>query len=326
VKILLTGGTGFIGRNLAVKLSQKGYTVRCLVRDIGRAAWMENYAGLQPVKADLEHKRSIFSHLTDIEAVLHLAGATKAKNKDDYFRINGVATANLLDAVLMQGTTVKKVLYVSSLAVAGPHTSQQPALENEPAAPITYYGESKLLGEHLLRQKCKGISWTIIRPAAVYGPFDKDVFLFFKLAHSGIVPVLGDARMELSMIHVDDVTEGIILAAFAEESEGEIYYLSDGRVHYLENILKLLKEITGGGKVIRVPPIVGRIAGFIGDCSAYISGKPQVINSQKVKEALQKGWVCNTKKIGGQLGFTPAVQLEAGFEATYNWYKTAGWL
>jgi nucleoside-diphosphate-sugar epimerase len=287
---------------------------------------MKHYTGLEPAQADLEHKLSILSHLTDIDTVLHLAGVTKAKNRDDYFRKNGATTANLLDAVLMQGTTVKKILYVSSLTVAGPHTSDHPALEDDPPAPITHYGESKLLGEQLLRQKCKGISWTIIRPPAVYGPFDRDVFLFFKMAHSGIVPLLGDAAMQLSMIHVNDAVEGIILAAFAEESDGEVYYLSDGQVHYLENIFKLLINTTGGGKIIRVPAIVGRLAGFIGDCSAYVSGKPQVVNSQKVKEALQKGWVCNANKISRQLGFTPAVQLDAGFESTYNWYKTAGWL
>ncbi len=326
MKVLLTGGTGFIGRNLAVKLSKKGYKVRCLVRDLNRAAWMKNHPGLEPIKGDLEHKRSIVPHLSDIDLVLHLAGVTKARNRDDYFRINAEAAGTFFDSVLDGRRRVRKILYISSLAAAGPHTSKGPARENGEVSPITYYGESKLLGEHLLQEKCKDIPWTIIRPPIVYGPFDKDVFIYFKMAKSGIIPIMGKGQIELSIIHVDDVTDGIILAAISEKSAGEIFYISDGRVHTLEEIAKLLIKIRGGGKVIRFPSFFAKIAGLIGDWIAYCSNEPQVINSQKMKEALQDGWVCNVDKIRAKLGFMPSVELETGFESTYHWYRNAGCL
>ena len=132
--------------------------------------------------------------------------------------------------------------------------------------------------------------------------------------------------MELSMVHVDDLTDGIILAAFSEKSDGEIFHLSDGGVHTWEDIAKLLIKIKGGGKIIRVPSIFAKIAGAVGDGIAYFSSKPQVINSQKLKEALQVGWVCNIDKIRTHLGFIPNVELETGFESTYLWYRNAGWL
>ncbi len=326
MKILLTGGTGFIGRNLAAKLAKMGHVVRCLVRDMNRASWMSDHPGLEPVQGDLEYKDSIFPHVSEVDLVFHLAGLTKAKNRDAFMRVNGEGTGILVDAVVQAAKRIKKILYVSSLAVAGPHTSEAPARENGKASPITDYGESKLLGERLLLEKCKGIPWTIIRPPVVYGPYDKDVFVYFKMAHSGLILLAAKRGMELSFIHVDDVTDGIMLAGFTEKSDGEIFYLSDGKFYTVEEVVGTLSKIAGGGRIIRLPLFAGKIVGIWGDCIARISSKPQVINSQKVKEAVQEGWVCNIDKIKELLNFIPHVELEAGLESTYLWYKNAGWL
>jgi nucleoside-diphosphate-sugar epimerase len=326
MKILLTGGTGFIGRNLAVKLSKMGHHVLCLARDMSRADWMSNHPGLEPVQGDLENKESILPHLSDLDLVFHLAGLTKARNRDEFIRVNGLATGILVDAVLQGAKRIKKILYVSSLAVAGPHTSQDPAQENGKVAPITVYGEGKLLGEQLLLEKCRDIPWTIIRPPIVYGPYDRDVFVYFKMANSGLILLAVNRVLELSLIHVDDVTDGIILAGFSEESDGEIFYLSDGRVHTVEGVAATLAKIAGGAKIVHLPPSVAKLVGILGDCVTRVSGKPQVVNSQKVREALQDGWVCNIDKIKERLGFAPNIEAEVGFESTYSWYKNAGWL
>ena len=100
MKILLTGGTGFIGRNLAVKLSKMGHHVLCLVRDVGRAAWMRDYSGLEPVQGNLESKDSITPHVSDVEVIFHLGGLTKARSRDEFIRINGLGTGILVDAIL----------------------------------------------------------------------------------------------------------------------------------------------------------------------------------------------------------------------------------
>jgi nucleoside-diphosphate-sugar epimerase len=326
MKIFLTGSTGFIGRNLAVKLAKMGHHVLCLVRDKSRAAWMGIHPGLEPIQGDLEHKERFASHLSDVDLVFHLAGLTKARNRDEFIRVNGEGTGFLVDAVLQGAKAIKKILYVSSLAAAGPHDSQDPATENGKVSPITDYGESKLLGEQLLLEKCKGIPWTIIRPPVVYGPFDRDVFVYFKMADSGLILLAGNSRLELSLIHVDDVTDGIVLAGFADRSDGEIFYLSDGGVHTLEGVAGTLAQITGCRRIIRLPPFVAKIAGFLGDSITRLSNRPQLINSQKVKEALQAGWVCDIDKIRNLLGFTPNIGTEVGFESTLLWYKNSGWL
>jgi len=326
MKILLTGGTGFIGRNLAMKLSNMGFHVLCLVRNMRRAVWMGQYPGLEPVQGDILYKNSITPHIRDIDVVFHLAGVTKARNKDEHLSINAEGAGILFDSIAMEGRGIRKIVHMSSLAVAGPHTSLYPARENDEVSPVTHYGESKLLSEQLLREKCKDIPWTIIRPPVVYGPLDRDVFIYFKMAKSGIIPILGNGELELSIIHVDDVIDGMILAAFAEASDGEIYYLSDGTVHTFAEVAHMLSKITGGAKIISLPSLIVKIAGIVADGIGCVSGKPQVINRQKVKEALQKGWVCNTDKIREELGFHPTIELEMGLESTYLWYRNAGWL
>jgi nucleoside-diphosphate-sugar epimerase len=324
VRVLLTGATGFIGRTLAVKLAAMGCRVACLVRDTDKAAWMQDHPNLEPVRGDIQDTSTIISHLADIELVVHLAGLTKGRSRKEYFSINGQGTANLLDAILSAGKKVRKVLYVSSLAVAGPHTSDHPAKENGAVAPLTFYGASKLQGERLLLEKCRYIPWTIVRPPGVYGPYDKDLFVYFKMAKMGIIPVLGNGGMGLSIIHVDDLTNALILAAFTEKSDGEIYYLSDGSTHTTGEIAQALKNIAGG-TIINVPIAGAMLAGFCGDLMGRF-GRARVINSQKVREASQAGWVCATTKIEDQLDFLPKIGLAEGFSATYQWYRNAGWL
>jgi nucleoside-diphosphate-sugar epimerase len=146
------------------------------------------------------------------------------------------------------------------------------------------------------------------------------------MAASGLIVLASNSVLELSLIHVDDLTDGIILAGFAEKSNGEVFYISDGRVLTVAEMAETLSRIVGGCKIVRVPRSVGTIAGFLGDSITRLSGRPQLINSQKVKEALQDGWVCNIDKIKNLLGFTPNIGAEAGLESTHLWYKNAGWL
>ena len=140
------------------------------------------------------------------------------------------------------------------------------------------------------------------------------------------MPVFGKADMNFSIIHVDDLISGIILAGFSDKSVGEIFYLSDGRVHTLEGALSVLIGVIGKGKLLRLPSLFGKVAGVVGDVVGHLSGKAQVVNSQKVKETLQDGWVCESEEIRDLLGFRPTIGLEQGFESTYRWYRSAGWL
>jgi len=325
VNVFLTGGTGFIGRNLAVKLARRGHHVRCLVRDPSRASWMGDHPGIEPVRGDIGNPDSLRRWLEGAQAVFHLAGLTKARNREEYLRVNGRGTENVAAAVAAGGG-IRKVLLVSSLAVAGPRTAAKPAREEEEPGPITWYGESKLLGERLFLERCGRLPWTIVRPPVVYGPFDRDVFRYFQAAASGFVPLLRGGTMELSLVHVEDLTDAILLAGFSPEADGKTYYVSDGAVHTTRGLADLLRKILGRGRILPVPAPLLRAAGLLCDAGARLTGKPALLNRQKVRESLQDGWVCSDERIRKELGYAPRVGIEQGFRSTLAWYRENGWL
>ncbi len=326
MKILLTGASGFIGRNLALKLSSLGHRVKCLVRNPGKSEWMSGDPLLEAVVGDVKSFESLIPHVVSVEVVIHLAGLTKARSREEFILVNGVGTGNLARAVSENGKNAVKFLYVSSLAVAGPRGSDNPAVEDDPPSPITNYGESKLLGERLLLDEIGAIPWTIVRPPIVYGPHDRDFFVYFKMAHHGFVPLVGRGNLDLSMIHVDDLVEGLVLAAFREESDHKVYYVSDGKVYTQEDIADLLLRVTGRGRKIHLPRGILWIAGKMGDFLGKVTGKGALISSEKVKEAMQEGWTCSPVKIGKELGYSPGKEASSGFEETYRWYRRSGWL
>lgn len=326
MNLFVTGGTGFIGRALASRLSQLGHRVSCLVRDPGRAEWMGECPGLAPVVGNLLVPDSYRTALGQAEIVFHLAGLTKARSRREYLETNGDATGRLAEAAAGRGSRVRKIVYVSSLAVGGPHRAGAPAREEEEPRPITDYGESKQLGEDLLRRRCGGVAWTVVRPPVVYGPFDRDVFHYFRAAARGFVPLLGGGRLELSLLHVADLVEALTLAAFSERSDGRVYFVSDGRVHTSREVATTLQELAHRARVVPVPGAVLRLAGLVGDLVGAATGKAALLNRQKAREALQEGWVCSIERIRAELGFVPSVDLASGFRATFRWYRENGWM
>lgn len=287
---------------------------------------MRSCPGLAPVVGNLLAPDSYRTAIGQAEIVFHLAGLTKARTRAEYLATNGEATGWLAEAASAPGSRVKKIVYVSSLAVAGPHRAASPAREDEEPRPITHYGESKLLGEELLRRYCGGTTWAVLRPAVVYGPFDRDVLQYFRAAARGFVPLLGGGKLELSLLHVADLVEALTLAAFSKRSDGRVYFVSDGQLHTTGEVAAVLRELVGRARVVPVAGAVLRLAGLVGDLVGAATGKAALLNSQKAREALQEGWVCSIERIRAELGFAPRIDLASGFRATFGWYRESGWM
>lgn len=326
MNIFLTGATGFVGRNLAVKLEQRGHKVHCLIRDPAKAGWMSRHPGLIPVPGDLADRGSYEAIVRNAEVVFHAAGVTKARSRGEFLRVNGEGTGNMARAAASPGSRVKKFVYVSSLAVAGPHGARLPAREEEEPAPITPYGESKLLGERLLRENLRAVPWTVVRPPVAYGPYDRDVYLLFRAGIRGIIPLIGGGKLELSIIHVDDLTDVLVLAGFAGAADGKTFYVSDGSAYTTAEIARVLRGVTGKGAVLPIPSPLLRVAGLFGDLGAALTGKAALLSGHKVVEILQEGWVCAIDRIRKELGYRPKIDIGSGFRSTMDWYRTAGWI
>lgn len=319
MKALITGGTGFIGSHLAEALIKEGFEVYCLVRDLSNKKWLEGIEATC-VQGDCCVKESL-EQLRDFDYIFHLAGLTKASSWEEFYRVNVKGTENIVDFALRNNSKLKRFVLLSSLAAAGPSENGKPKCEDSPATPVSDYGRSKLMAEEVLLRFKDKIPITILRPTAVYGPRDRDFYLFFKMIKAGVIPSFG--KSYYSLIYIDDLVRGILLGAFKPDALGKIYFLADGDISTSEKIAAVIAESLQKKPVkIRIPrdllPFIGRVASKI--------AKNSIINNDKLLELKYKYWICDISKARSELGFNPKVKIEEGMKWTANWYRLHRWL
>ena len=319
MKAFVTGATGFIGSHLCEELIKRGYDVTCLVRETSNLKWIDTL-DLQRVKGDCTDKDSLCHVLHNFDYVFHLAGLTKSSSDDAYFSINAKGTENLINAVAEKNPQLERLIYISSLSAAGPSKNGTPVDEKVDPSPVSNYGRSKLEGERAILKHKDTIPVTIIRPAAVYGPRDKDFLVLFRMIKKGIFPDWG--KSFYSFLYVDDLIQGIIRCAERKEAEGKTYFMSENTVHTNEEVMKLISSALNARALrLKVPKFVIPFCSFIGDKT-----HAGIINKDKMKEFVHSHWICNARKLREELGFTPRVVIKEGMKWTADWYRIHKWL
>jgi len=325
VIVAVTGASGFIGRALALRLAASGTPVLAVVRDIARAGELAATPGIELVLGDLRDPGLLRDLTGRVGVIYHLAGLTSARSRAEFMAVNAEVTGSLAAAAANSPAPPKLVL-VSSLSVAGPRTGTRPAREDDPPAPVNSYGESKLLGEELLRRKGAGARWTIVRPPWVYGPGDRATLALFRLAARGFFPSVRGGGMQISLVHVHDLVEALVLAGESAAADGRIYYAADGVVHTVAQFGQALLAACGGGRALHVPGFVFRFMGLAGEAAGWLARRSPLLGRDKACEGLQPGWVCEDARIRAELGYRSQVGLEAGVVGTLAWYRNRGWL
>lgn len=318
---LVTGATGFIGSNLVKELLKRDYKVTCLARKTSDLRSLEGL-DVSVIYGDCTDKDSLMRLPVNFSYVFHLAGLTKAKKEEDFFAANANGTENLLDCLSKNAQVVKRFLYMSSLAAAGPSLDGTPLYETAEPRPVSVYGASKLKGELATLAYKERMPVSIIRPPAVYGPRDRDFFLFFKMVGRGFYPYWG--KCYYSLVYVDDLVRGLIMAAESHEAEGKIYFLSDGGIYSNEDIVNEIMQVMDTRAVrMKIPAFIMK---FIANAGEKLADGPTIINLDKLREIKHSHWTCNSKKAENELGFIPKVKLKEGIKWTADWYRTHKWL
>jgi len=318
--VLVTGGTGFIGTHLVRRLLGAGQAVRCLVRSQTRARSLP--AGVEAVYGDLTTGSGLPQALRGADALIHLAGVTKAVAAADYYAGNTRATRNLAAATAGLGL---RLVHVSSLAAIGPSLDGYPVTEDSEPHPLTHYGKSKLEAELAIRELSPQA--VILRPPVVYGPNDRDVFQLLKSISRGIVLEIAGGERWFSVIYVKDLVEGILATLGTRGVEGRAYFLSHAKpVSWRQFGAIAARIMNKSPMVLRVPPTVAQVAGWGAEICSRIAGKPGIVSREKVAEALCRSWTCDIRRAAVELGFEASTSLEDGLAQTLPWYKEAGWL
>jgi nucleoside-diphosphate-sugar epimerase len=178
------------------------------------------------------------------------------------------------------------------------------------------------MGEELALSNAHKIPLIILRPCAVYGPRERDIYTFFKLLSKKIKPYLSGVEQHISLCYVDDIIQAILLAAQSQQSSGEIFFLSDGEDYRLGEVGDIFAQtMRVNAYSIRIPEWM-----MMGMVSSKFSKKPPLLNKGKMEEILQKNWVCDITKAKTDLGFEPHILLEQGAKLTFEWYKKENWL
>ncbi len=301
-KVLVTGSNGFIGSHLVERLIGNGHEVKCMLRKTSNLRWLKDLS-YNCVYADFRYPETLEEAVSDVDEIYHLGGTVRVVKNEMFYKINTEGTRNMAEAVKKFNPDIEKFVYVSSQSAWGPEGKNA----------VSYYGRSKFKAEECVK---KISNYSIVRPVAVYGPRDSDFLPVFKMAKKGFFLKPKTGTGQLSFIHVSDCVEGILNA-----DTGKELFLSDGRSYNWEELIGVLEKVLGRRiKRINVPKNLIRLMGIFGTVRAHLTGIPQKLNNDKVREIFGGNWVVPETSVKAKY------DLESGFRDTYKWYIKMGWM
>lgn len=334
MKALVTGANGFIGQHLIRKLLEHGDEVRAMVRRESAAESLRGQ-GVETIVADVTQPEALPAAIEGVDAVFHLAGLVKALRAEELFKVNEGGTRNLLRACARRASP-PAVIVISSLAAAGPAPADQPRTESDPLRPVSNYGRSKRAAELAAIEWADRVPVTIVRPPIVFGEGDTATWLLFQpIARHGVHAVPGRTPRSVSLLHADDLAEGLWLTAGRgkrarkgnEHTEGHYFIAGDCDPDYRQ-LGRLIGEAVGRRNVLIVPTPdwIGRCAGAAGELVSCLRGRPGFLSLDKMREASAGSWTCSADRIRNDVGFRVARPLTERLRQTAEWYAEQGML
>ena len=324
MKVFLTGGSGFLGSHCAQALHEAGHETFALVRPTSRRTILGSL-GVHFVEGDIESPATYRAALSKVDAVLHVAGLVAARKPEDFERINARATRILAERTLVENPQIKRFVFVSSIAAAGPSPQPGPRPRNLPEAPVTAYGRSKLHAERLLKELADRLPLVIMRPTIIYGERDYAFLKLIRLAkRTGFLPA-PNRRQVLTYVYVKDVAQALVQALTATLPMPFTCHVEDGRTYTVKQTARIFSEVLG----MKVTPLPIPKPIFLTYCAlselrAGLRGKPAIMSLDKSHEALQDYWVGGTRELVDVLRYQPQVFLQEGLERQVAWAKEQG--
>jgi dihydroflavonol-4-reductase len=329
--VLVTGANGFVGSFLAEKLLEAGYPVRCMVRRSSDLRFVRHLP-VEWAYADMRDAESLRRACQGVRWVCHCAALTRAPDEETFFRINALGTEALARATLGSNPGLERFLFVSSQTAIGPALRAGEYVdESEPPRPITWYGKSKWAAEQALlamdgHDGRPPLPLTIIRPAAVFGPRDADFFAYFQMVRYGLRLELGDKDRCLSLIYVRDLVELCLRALQDDVALGQTYFACGPSLTYTELSLVIAQAL--GKRTVRVhlPEAVLGPMGLWARVQQRVTGKPPLLNEQRLEDMRHHYWLCSGEKARRELDFAPQHDLPTAIQETARWYLENRWL
>ncbi|MBY6218437.1 NAD-dependent epimerase/dehydratase family protein [Qipengyuania aquimaris] len=299
--IALTGATGFVGQAVLDAAARAGLPVRALTR-----REQSPRDGVTWVEGSLSDTPSLEQLVRGAEAIVHVAGLTNTPDPAEFEEANVIGTRRLLHAA--KRADVPRFVFTSSLSAREPS--------------LSLYGASKANAEAFV--ETSGLDFTIVRPPAVYGPRDKDMFELFRSAKYGFVPV--PPKGSTSIIHVDDLAECLLALAPAGTASGATLEPDDARSGGYEHgeLAKLIGQAVG--KNVLAPNIPAPLLRLVAKGDRLLRGDKAKLTPDRVGYMVHPDWVCLPERAVPAEIWTPRLPGPEGLAATARWYEREGWL
>ncbi len=326
MKILVTGATGFIGSHLVERLRSQGHEVRCIAKDPLNVGVLES-AGCKVVLGDLNNGVDWDSLLDGIDIIYHVAGVTRCKRPEEYYEGNFRATQRFVEVCSRLCTRLSRFVYVSSLTAIGPARDGLPFGEDAPYHPVSHYGKSKMMAELEVLRAGDRIPVTIVRPTAVYGPRERDMYDYIKMIKRGLEVIIGFRRKLMSLIHSDDLVRGIMQAGESAVAAGRTYFLGSEEFYTEQELGATIARVVASHPLcVHLPHALVYTVGAVAAGIGRLTRQQVFFNLEKARESVQPAWICSVERAKADFGFRQQVSLEAGMRMTYQWYRNNGWM
>lgn len=308
--VALTGGTGFLGRHAIRAFHEAGWRVRILTR---RAPNLPEIADIpvELIPGDLSDDAALSRLCGDVETIVHIAGVVKARDEAGFMRANADGAAAAAAAWRRAAPDARFTL-VSSMAARAPHLSP--------------YAASKRAGETRVAEIAGDGDWRVVRPAAVYGPYDQESLKVLKLAAGPVQIMLNAADARVAMIDVRDAAAALAALA-AAPGGGAVHELTDARAdgYRWGELIEIAATALGRRpRAIRLPTGALRAIGAVGDGVSALTGSTEMLTKAKAREILHPDWSADPALIPPANIWAPRIALPDGLAHMVAWARGTG--
>jgi len=326
-RVLVTGASGFTGSVLVRKLVTSGARVRAIARASSNLAPLKDLT-VEWIRGEVYDPDTVRRAMTDMEYVIHVAAAYReAGIRDEVYRKVHVDSTRLLAETACKILAFRRFVHVSTVGVHG-HIEHPPADETAPFRPGDIYQVTKAEAETWLHAFARehGLAYSVIRPAAIYGPGDRRLLKVFRMANHAVFPLLGSGRCLYHLVHVEDLADSMILAAAHPAAVGEAFIAGSPEASSLEAIGRTIAGALGRPfRPIRLPAWPFFLAADVCECFCKPLGISPPLYRRRVA-FFTKDRAFDTRKIRERLGFKNRYSDADGLAATTRWYRDHGWL
>jgi nucleoside-diphosphate-sugar epimerase len=329
MKLLVTGGTGFIGSHLAEEGRRRGADVVVLGltdRPEEQAnAELLSAKGVEVISGSITESGLCRRAARGVTHVFHLAVAMREGGKSDEFfeSINLDGTRHLLEAATAQ--RVERFVYCSTIGIYG-HRAPGITSEDSPLAPGNIYERTKVSAERLVREFAEncGLPAVILRPADVYGPRDQRLLKLFKGVNRGRFPLFGPGKGRRHMVYVDDVVSAFFKACERDEAVGGELIVAGPTPCTLRELIDEVTHATESRRYgFRLPlaPMLA-LAALVEDASAALKIDPPIYRRRM--DFFHSDSEFDISRARRVLDWEPRVGLREGIRRTLDHYRTSG--